>query len=245
MAKIFAARSPEMSERERRNMNRTRKIAAQGMILLENDGTLPLQKHIRNIAAFGSGVRRTVKGGTGSGDVNTRFVVNVEKGLEDAGFTITTKAWLDRYDISCKDHFDTYSGRLTETLHEQGIAGIAEILANPYRDPDEPEIRPEDIRESQADIAIYVISRTSGEGYDRKTAPGDYELSTIEKQNLDILTASYEKTVVILNVGGVIDTKFLRSSKGISAILLMSQAGNISGHARPTSLLGRRRPAAG
>ena len=242
MARIFAARSPEMSGRERRGLDRARRIAAQGMVLLENDGTLPLQRHVRTIAAFGSGVRRTVKGGTGSGEVNSRFAVNAEQGLEDAGFTITTKAWLERYDLSCGKHYDAWSERMTEAMRDKGAAGIAELFANPYRDPDVPEISPEDIRESQADIAIYVISRISGEGRDRKTAPGDYELSAAEKQNLDMLTANYEKTVVILNVGGVIDTKYLRGLKGVGAILLMSQAGSAGGHALADVLTGRAAP---
>ena len=242
MAKIFAARNPEMSERERRNMDRARKIAAQGMVLLENDGTLPLQKQVKKIAAYGSGVRRTVKGGTGSGDVNTRSVANVEQGLEDAGFTITSKAWLDRHDLACKNHMDAYMVKLTETLKEKGPAGIADILADPYRDPDVPDITLEDIDASKADIAVYVIARTAGEGYDRKSAPGDYELSAVEKQNLDMLTANFEKTVVILNVGGIIDTKYLRSLQRISAILLMSQAGNISGYALADVLTGKVTP---
>ena len=59
MAKIFATTNPDMSEREKRNMNRARRLASQGMVLLENNGALPLNPEIRSIAAFGSGVRRT------------------------------------------------------------------------------------------------------------------------------------------------------------------------------------------
>lgn len=242
MAKIFATKDPNMSERERRNMDRVRKIAAQGMVLLENDGTLPLQKGIRKVAAYGSGVRRTVKGGTGSGDVNSRLVINVEQGLEEAGFELTTKGWLDQYDLDCKNSLDAYMGKMAEIIQAKGTAGIADILADPYRDPDEPEITKADIRDSAADIAIYVIARTSGEGSDRKLAPGDYELSEREKHNLDTLTAAYEKTVVVLNVGGVIDTKFLRHHEGVSAIVLMSQGGNISGHALADILTGKVTP---
>ena len=242
MAKLFASGSPEMSGRERRNMDRARKLAAQGMVLLENDGTLPLQKQIRTIAAFGSGVRRTVKGGTGSGEVNSRFAVHVEQGLEDAGFTVTTKPWLDRYDLSCKQHYDAWSERMAEALRKEGVDVFAELFANPCRDPDVPEISPEDIRRTRADLAVYVISRISGEGSDRSAAPGDYELSAAERQNLDILTANYEKTVVILNVGGVIDTKYLRGLKGVGAILLMSQAGCAGGRALADVLTGRAAP---
>lgn len=63
------------------------------MVLLENDGVLPLKK-IGKIALYGAGARHTIKGGTGSGDVNSREVINIEQGLKDAGFTITTDRWL-------------------------------------------------------------------------------------------------------------------------------------------------------
>ena len=98
MPKLFATGNSEISSREKRNMERARKVASQGMVLLENKGVLPIDKSVKTIALFGNGARRTIKGGTGSGDVNSRFVVNVEQGLEDAGFSLTTKAWMDTYD---------------------------------------------------------------------------------------------------------------------------------------------------
>lgn len=242
MAKLFATKNPEMSEREIRNMERARRIAAQGMVLLENNGVLPLKENVQKIAAFGSGVRRTVKGGTGSGDVNSRLVVHVEQGLEKAGFNVTTKDWLDRHDRSCKDHLDGYMIRLSQLLQEKGAAGIADVLADPYRDPDVPEITAGDLQASEADIALYVIARTSGEGSDRKVAPGDYELSEREKQNLEAVTSVYPDTIVVINAGGVIDTKYLRSCKGVSAIVLMSQGGNVSGDALADILTGKVTP---
>ena len=98
MAKIYASSNPEVSEREKRNMERSRRIAGQGMVLLKNEGALPLKSAVKRIALFGNGARKTIKGGTGSGDVNSRFVVNVEQGLSEGGYEVTTKAWLDRYD---------------------------------------------------------------------------------------------------------------------------------------------------
>ncbi|MBO6016088.1 MAG: glycoside hydrolase family 3 C-terminal domain-containing protein [Lachnospiraceae bacterium] len=66
------------------------------MVLLENRGALPVSP--RRIALFGNGACRTVKGGIGSGDVNTRSNVYIEQGLENAGFTVTTKTWFDAQD---------------------------------------------------------------------------------------------------------------------------------------------------
>lgn len=242
MARIFAPTSPEVTSRETRNMEKVRRIAAEGMVLLENKGVLPLKADGRALAVFGNGVRRMVKGGTGSGDVNSRTVINIEQGLEEAGFAIATKPWLDRFDQLCTDYGAHYMSQFAAILKEQGFAGVNWALENPYRDPDAPVITEEDMAGTDRNLALYVIARTSGEGADRKLAPGDYELSEREIENLKTLTAYYEHTVVILNVGGVIDTKFLRAQKGIGAILLMSQPGCAGGRALADVLTGRVTP---
>ena len=97
MAKKGPAKTEEMSLREKEHLALVRALAPQCMVLLENDGLLPLAGPCP-AALFGAGARRTVKGGTGSGDVNSRSVVNVEQGLKNAGFRIVTEAWLDEYD---------------------------------------------------------------------------------------------------------------------------------------------------
>lgn len=242
MAKLYAAKDPAVSKRETQNMARSRRIAAQGMVLLENDGILPLAADGRTLAVFGSGVRRTVKGGSGSGDVNSRMVYTVEQGLVDAGFTVGTTAWLDRYDKACEEHMAAYMSRFTALIAEKGPGVIMDALANPYHDPDVPEITEQDMAGTGCECAIYVVARTSGEGSDRKVTPGDYELSEGEIFNLNTLTAAYRSVIVVLNVGGVIDTKFLRSKPEIRAILLMSQAGNIDGLALADVLTGKVSP---
>ena len=242
MARIFAPTSPEITSRETRNMEKVRRIAAEGMVLLENNGILPLKADGRALAVFGNGVRRMVKGGTGSGDVNSRTVINIEQGLEEAGFSIATKNWLDRFDKACTDYGAQYMAEFKAVLQEKGFAGVNWALENPYRDPDVPVITEEDMAGTDQSCALYVIARTSGEGADRKLSPGDYELSEREKENLKTLTSYYEHTVVILNVGGVIDTKFLRAQKGIGAVLLMSQPGCAGGLALADVLTGKVTP---
>lgn len=71
-------------------------IAAEGIVLLENSGALPLKS--KNVALYGSGARNTCKGGTGSGEVNNRRNINVEEGVGLCGFRVTTKGWLDDCD---------------------------------------------------------------------------------------------------------------------------------------------------
>ena len=151
MARIFATTNPEISPREQRNMFRARRIAAQGMVLLHNAGVLPLKAKGQKLAVFGSGVRRTVKGGTGSGDVNSRSVYNVEQGLREVGFEITTTAWLDRYDASCEAHLQAHMQRFMKLLGEKGQGAILDALEHPYRDPDVPEICPADFEGADRD----------------------------------------------------------------------------------------------
>lgn len=242
MSIIYANKSNEISEREKRNMDRSRRIAVEGMILLSNNGVLPLKITSDSLALFGSGARRTVKGGTGSGDVNSRIVYNVEQGLEKCGYTIGSKRWLDQYETECSDAMNAWGQHFQEIVRTQGWAGVGEALTNPYRDPAEPDITERDIEGTDPKCAIYVIGRTSGEGSDRKMAGGDYELSEKEISNITFLTEHYANTVVIINAGGVIDTRFLREQKGIGAILLMSQAGCAGGLALADVLTGKVTP---
>ena len=72
-----------------------RRAASEGIVLLENDGSLPLTPG--NIALYGAGAAMTIKGGTGSGEVNERYSTSIMEGLESSGFQITTKAWIDDY----------------------------------------------------------------------------------------------------------------------------------------------------
>lgn len=241
MGKLFAKATMEVSKREERNAKRARRIATQGMVLLKNDGTLPL-KEAGRVALFGNGVRYTVKGGTGSGDVNSRFVVNVEKGLSDAGFAITTGAWLDRYDRAVAEAKRIFTQDVERRLEKDGMAGFWYVFNNPFHEPVIVPVTTEDVADGETDTAVYVLSRKSGEGKDRRPLAGEYELFDEEKGALKMLVKHYRKVIVVLNTGGVIDTKFLRSLKGINAILLMSQAGNIGGYALADVLLGKETP---
>ena len=153
MARIFAPTSPEITEWEKKHMESVRRIAAEGMVLLENNGVLPLKADGRALALYGNGVRRMVKGGTGSGDVNSRTIVNIEQGLEDAGFSIATKPWLDRFDRACADYGAEYMGQFKAILQEKGFAGVNWALENPYRDPAVPEITQEDLAGPDRELA--------------------------------------------------------------------------------------------
>lgn len=242
MSRIYATKDATLSEREVRNMERARRIAAQGMVLLQNDGVLPLSADGRKLALFGNGARMTVKGGTGSGDVNSRFVVNVEQGLEEAGYVVTTKSWLDRYDKVVEEAKRDYFTTLKQSMKQQGPSAIMELFNNPFKEPPINVVTKEDLNESDTDTAIYVLSRNSGEGKDRRPVAGEYELYEEEKEAIASIASAYAQVIVVLNVGCVIDTAFLRGQKGVNAILLMSQAGNIGGRALVDVLTGKVNP---
>ena len=87
-----------MNKYEKDNIERLRPYLAECTVLLKKNGAFPLDAPCR-IAAFGSGVRDTVKGGTGSGEVNSRYFVNIEEGLKGAGFNLVNPYWSDMYEI--------------------------------------------------------------------------------------------------------------------------------------------------
>ncbi|MBR2716775.1 MAG: glycoside hydrolase family 3 C-terminal domain-containing protein, partial [Oscillospiraceae bacterium] len=91
----FGAATKEESARERAHRALARRAAAEGTVLLKNDGVLPLSPG--GIALYGPGSRKTVKGGSGSGDVHERRSVNIEEGLRNAGFSFPTTLWMDRF----------------------------------------------------------------------------------------------------------------------------------------------------
>ena len=243
MAKYYGSQTQEISPKEKERMGIVRSLAGECMVLLENDGKLPLTGDNREIALFGNGARRTVKGGTGSGDVNSRTVINIEQGLEEAGFCITTKPWLDAYDVMVTDEKAKYSKKLDELSDETGVAAaILMMFDYPFNAPQIQPVTEEDIVKSGTDTAIYVISRNSGEGRDRENLEGDYLLSKEEIDTISYLGKEYDKLIVLLNIGGIIDTKELKRIPGVNAVLYIGQAGNITGLAAADVLCAKTMP---
>lgn len=236
-----AATSDKVSEREQKNEVRARAVASQCTVLLENDHTLPL-KQPGKLALFGNGARATVKGGTGSGDVNSRRSVNIEQGLREAGFVIMTEAWLDRQELFLKKAKDAYQAKLKKLEQETGIPAPLHEFKYAFEEPGVVEVTEEDIETSAANTAIYVLSRDSGEGRDRRKEPGDYELLDSELAALKKIADSYQKVIVVLNVGGIIDVGAVRRISGINSILLMGQLGNIGGEALADVITGQETP---
>jgi len=229
----------DVSPREARIRQLARKAAADGMVLLKNNGILPLQEGAA-LALFGRGARYTIKGGTGSGDVNSRNTITVDQGLRNAGFRIINSAWLDRYDaLYAQARQKWEDGVYKAAGPERDPAKLYHAHAStPVELPDVP-VRAEDV--AGADAIVYVISRISGEFADRHAEKNDYYLSDREEAELEILGAFGFPVIVLLNVGGVMDLGFTEQYR-TDALLLISQPGSEGGNAVADILSGRVNP---
>ena len=236
MIHYHANPSPEVTASERSHSDSVRRIAGECMVLLENDGVLPLSGP-QKVALYGNGARATVKGGTGSGEVNSRYSVSVEQGLEEAGFEITTKQWLAEQDRVIQEEFGAYMADVHQRAEAMGIPDFF-VMFNEHFVP--KALAP--FQQAEGDLAIYVLGRNSGEGSDRYAEEGDYELTQAEVALLTALGRSYKKVIVLLNLGGVINAATLKAIPGISAMLLISQSGNMGGHIVADVLLGKSIP---
>ena len=221
---IHAATNSAVTERETRNALLARRIGAEGIVLLENDGALPLKEN--KVALYGLGARHTAFGGTGSGENRPRYRVTIEEGFKNAGFQIVNEAWLNAFDTAYESARKVWRKRLIKGLKKcKKTAQMDYASAHPFLPPLGGEIVKED-----ADVALYVLTRQAGEGADRKTEAGDYYIRPEELAQLKTLCALYPKTVLILNVSSVIDMSFT-SELSLSAILLAGQGGQEAGGA--------------
>lgn len=233
---IKSTTSKEVSRLEKENRELARRAAAEGFVLLENDGVLPLKD--KRIALYGSGARMTVKGGTGSGAVRERYSVTIAEGLKNAGFLIMSETWLERFDRFYEDAYEAY--RQEQEKKVEGVQEFYKILGmvTPFEHPTGIPVTKEDIQSASCDTAIYVLARQAGEGNDRHDKKGDYRLDDVEKENLEILSKSYQNFIVIINAGGVIDVSFL-DTLHVSALVYYVQGGEEGGNALADVLSGK------
>ena len=224
----------ELQDYERKHIEQLRGALAECTVLLKTDGSFPLQK-AGEIALYGSGARQTVKGGTGSGEVNSRYFVNIENGLESAGFHITTKNWLDAYDAvreqAKKNFIKEIKARAKKNHTNAIIEGMGAVMPEPeYELP----------LDGDGDTAVYVLARTSGEGNDRENLPGDIALTQTEIRDILRLQKQYSKFMLVLNVGGPVDLSPVVNET--ENILVLSQLGVETGTALADILLGKANP---
>lgn len=234
-----AAFTDEVTPLEEENARVSYEAALEGIVLLENDGTLPIVPG--KVALYGAGAGMTIKGGTGSGEVNERHAVSILEGMEAAGFTVTTKSWIERYEEEYRRGEEEYAAEFRRRMLKLDVVNM---MGTPYQYPFGDPVTIEDVNESDTDTCIYVIARQAGESADRKLKNFEYSLSDEEKANLAMCAANYEKMIVVINVGSVFDMSFLDEIAGIGAVVYYAQQGMKGGNAFADLICGKVSPSA-
>ncbi|MBD5150723.1 MAG: hypothetical protein HDT18_10255 [Oscillibacter sp.] len=224
-----ASYSDEITQREKENLEVAYRAACEGMVLLKNDGALPFRT--KRIALYGPGAAQTIKGGTGSGEVNERRSVTILEGLEDRGFEIATRQWLTEYRLDFAQAQADYQAEKRKKMNLLRPSSIMDMLADTFRFPAGRAIHQQDVADSGTDSCIYVVSRQAGEGGDRRMEPGDYLLTPEEEEAIRFCAERYAHFVLVINSGSALDMGFVERIAGINAILYICQLGGEGGHA--------------
>jgi len=214
-----------------------RQAAAEGMVLLKNArGTLPLAGKIKTVAAFGNTSYDIVTGGSGSGKVNEAYRVTLVEGLRSSGLSLNASLQ------------DLYAGYIKEAKARQPSPRQGDLMAMMMGFPLVEEMQVDaDLAArmaQEADVALVTLGRNSGEGKDRQAEAGDFALSQREVSMLQAVSKAFQakgkKTVVVLNIGGVIETASWRDLA--DAIVLAWQGGQETGNAIVDVLSGKVNP---
>ena len=212
----------------------TRQSATEGMVLLKNDAeALPMNKDIKKVALFGCTSYDFIAGGTGSGDVNHAYVVSLVDGLKNAGYEI---------DENLKNDYESHITYEREHYVSPFPPQYVSIFGTPR--PKEKAFTTAELSNlaSSADVAIITIGRNSGELFDRKVA--DFSLTKEEVQLMKGVTTAFhaagKKVIVVLNVGGAIETASWKNMP--DAILCAWQAGQEGGNSVVDVLSGKATP---
>ncbi|MEO0898158.1 MAG: glycoside hydrolase family 3 C-terminal domain-containing protein [Bacteroidota bacterium] len=209
----------------------TRQSAAEGMVLLKNEGVLPI-KNAKNVALIGSISYDFIAGGTGSGDVNEAYSVSLEEGLANAGFEINQPA---------KDMFEAFKQANAEAfVKPEGMDAVFSPFTPPEMDVTEAQLA--ELAKS-SDICILTIGRNSGEGGDR-IEKDDFLLTEVEQRVINNTCKAFheagKKVIVVMNIGGVIETASWKEKP--DAILLAWQGGQEGGNSVADILAGKVNP---
>jgi beta-glucosidase len=207
-----------------------RSAAAQSMVLLKNDDkALPLKT--KKIALFGNTSYELVAGGTGSGFVNRGYTISVAEGLTNGGYVVDNKL---------KGAYETYLNA-EKAKHPKSAMSFFAPPPAPAEMGITPEVLAREVNE--ADVAILTIGRNAGEGRDRKVED-DFNLKSEEKAAIKTISEAFhskgKKLIVVLNIGGVIETASWRDEA--DGILLAWQPGLEGGNSIADVLSGKVNP---
>ncbi len=236
--------NPEIQPWEKKHRQIAREAAAEGIVLLKNeDHVLPL-KEGSAVALYGAGAGRTIKGGTGSGDVNERERVSIWQGMKNAGYEITSEDWIRSYDEIYEKARQDWKNDIVKRAGGNGgeVLNFFDVYSTtPFIMPTGDSVKKPADGEN-TDTAIYVISRVAGENADRNTAGGDYYLKEDEHQMLTDICAYYKDVIVVVNAGGQVDLSFMDEFENIKALLVIVQPGMEGGNAFADVISGKVNP---
>lgn len=214
----------------------TRQSAVEGMVLLENrDEALPLSADERKVALFGNTSYRFIAGGSGSGNVNRAYTVSLLEGLSNAGLSV---------DAGLRKKYEAAIARDDEAAARAGKEENPFMAELPLPLPADYVPTDAEIAEyaKANDVAVITLGRRSGEFLDRTDA--DFNLSVNERRLITGVSRAFraagKKTVVVLNVGGVIETASWKNVP--DAVLLSWQAGQEGGNSVADVLTGKENP---
>lgn len=206
-----------------------RRAAAESCVLLKNDGTLPL-KNDRGVAVFGRCQLDWFYVGYGSGgDVNPPYRVDLMEGLKNSGVAVD-QIVADTYSSWCNSE---------DNKADHGWWGHW-----PMSHPEMP-LEHGLVRDAakRCDTALVVIGRAAGEDRENTLTKGSYYLTDAEKAMLDTVTDVFAHTVVVLNIGSIMDMAwFDHYGEKLSSILIAWQGGMESGNAAADVLTGKVNP---
>ena len=194
-------------------------VASECTLFLKRDNTFPF-KDFTKVALFGNGARKTVKGGTGSGNVNVHHFVRIEEAFENAGIEVVTKKWLDDYDELQRQRKPAFIERNKKEAKENQTMPVVYSMGTILEECDYDFNLDYD-----ADFAIYVLARNAGEGQDRRPIKGDLYLTDTEIHTIKYLNEHYKKFLLVLNTPSVLDISPVLEIKNI---LLLSQLGTVT-----------------
>ena len=220
----------------------TRQSVAEGMVLMKNGGVLPFTEKIKNVALYGITSYDFIAGGTGSGNVNHAYVVSLLDGLKNGGYTVSDdlKTAYETYLNDCKAAKEKEIAEMEKK--DKQAAMLARFM--PGSLPAEKLFSVDElIKQAEAsDIAVITLGRISGEFLDRNIS--NFNLSDSERKLVEQVCDVYHKAgkqvVVLLNIGGVIETASWKELP--DAILCAWQAGQEGGNSVVDVLSGKQSP---
>ena len=169
--------------------------------------------------------------GVFAGEVNERHFVTILEGLENRGFTITTKNWIADFEALYVQKETEHQIEKKKRVNLLKPNSLMNMLFDNFRAPVGPEIAEDYVNQSSADSCVYVLSRQAGEGGDRRAEPGDLFLTDEEEAAIRFCASHYDHFVLTINAGSSMDLSVLDSIPGIGAVVYLCQLGAEGGNA--------------